>query len=137
MLRFAAAMHVMKKAGRTLTFSHAVSQDRSELVIRRPSNANTASLKPSIPRRFAPYLEQLLSSPPSEDSIYGYEKDRRIERQDNWNEYARKTGKCCAYCGQVLTYEEYCDLARSARADLPISWQSAVTAWPRRRISKS
>ena len=40
----------------------------------------------------------------------GYEKDTLIEKEDNWHEYARRSGKRCAFCSGVLTYAEYTDL---------------------------
>lgn len=33
---------------------------------------------------------------------------RKIEEeQENWEEYARRSGKRCSFCGCVLTYDEY------------------------------
>ena len=40
----------------------------------------------------------------------GHKKSRQIESQDNWHEFARKSGKRCRFCSAVLTYEEYTDL---------------------------
>ena len=37
----------------------------------------------------------------------GREKDKQIEQQENWHEYARVSGKRCAFCSAVLTYEDY------------------------------
>ena len=37
----------------------------------------------------------------------GFEKDKQLERQENWHEFALQSGKKCSYCSQILTYEEY------------------------------
>jgi hypothetical protein len=41
----------------------------------------------------------------------GYEKEQQIKQQDNWLRYASLSGKRCAFCNNVLTYEEYTDLS--------------------------
>ncbi len=46
----------------------------------------------------------------------GHDKARQIEQQENWHEYARISGKRCAFCRSVLTYEEYTDLGRKCVA---------------------
>jgi hypothetical protein len=40
----------------------------------------------------------------------GREKDRQIEQQENWHDFAKLSGKRCAFCRAVLTYDEYKDL---------------------------
>lgn len=42
----------------------------------------------------------------------GREKEKQIEGQENWHRYAKENGKRCAFCDNVLTYEEYTDLGR-------------------------
>jgi hypothetical protein len=40
----------------------------------------------------------------------GREKDRQIEQQERWHQYARLSGKRCVFCNSVLSYAEYEDL---------------------------
>ena len=37
----------------------------------------------------------------------GGEKEKRIEQQDNWYEYALRAGIRCVFCRAALTYDDH------------------------------